>query len=247
MSVGSNLAEEDDVIIGSATEALLDDGDEQAAALLLDVLGCRVSYYSDDPGATLVLCVPRWLHERFTDDVRRRILGAIAPPAHQPQGMTIVRVWFEAPLAEPGWRSRAVESLNQGPSNQGTIAPPPRGQQWITEDRMRFRDQAERAVYRALKRAQQALPNHESLTVLPNCAALARIGSTWEPDFVVAYKGRVGIIEVDGASHQGRAAADKTRGHFFEDSGMAYVDRGSSKTQRTMTRWTLMSQGSYNV
>jgi hypothetical protein len=90
---------------------------------------------------------------------------------------------------------------------------------------MRFRDQAERAVYRALKRAQQSLPSHESLTVLPNCAALTRIGSTWEPDFVVAYKGRVGVIEVDGASHQGRAAADQTRDRFFEDSGMAYVDR----------------------
>jgi hypothetical protein len=36
---------DDDQMIGTAVEALMENGDEQAAALLLDVLGYRVAYY----------------------------------------------------------------------------------------------------------------------------------------------------------------------------------------------------------
>lgn len=90
---------------------------------------------------------------------------------------------------------------------------------------MRFRDPGERNVYRAFKRAQHRLPSTESITILPNASARPFVAHTWEPDFVIAYKGRVGIVEIDGPTHQGRAAADKSRDHFFENSGVAYVDR----------------------
>ena len=36
-------------------------------------------------------------------------------------------------------------------------------------------------------------------------------GHTWEPDFLVAYNKRVGVIEVDGSTHHNRWAADKTK------------------------------------
>jgi hypothetical protein len=34
-------------------------------------------------------------------------------------------------------------------------------------------------------------------------------------------------LETDGPTHQGRAAADKSRDHFFENSGAAYLDRSA--------------------
>jgi hypothetical protein len=212
----------DDLIIGTAVEALLEDGDEQAAVLLLDVLDWRPIYPGEGSWVTVVLSAPRWQHDRFTPEIRDRILKAIQDPAAV-EGLWVTEIQLEAPLAQPGWRERAEERLRQGPSNQAVIGPPPRT--WPTEDRLRFRDAGELAVYRALKRAQAALPPHESLTILPNPGARTRAESTWEPDFVVAYKNRVGIIQVDGSTHQGRAAADKTKDRFFEDCGIAYVDR----------------------
>jgi hypothetical protein len=83
---------------------------------------------------------------------------------------------------------------------------------------------AEAAVYRELKRVQERLPETETLTIVPNCACRV-LRHTWEPDFVVAYKGRVGVIEVDGASHQGRREADKSKERIYENGGFAYVDR----------------------
>ncbi|MFE2065930.1 hypothetical protein ACFXDH_26715 [Streptomyces sp. NPDC059467] len=46
-----------------------------------------------------------------------------------------------------------------------------------------------------------------------------------EPDFLVTYKGRVGILEIDGTHHNARRALDVTRDHLMHDSGIAYVDR----------------------
>ena len=50
-------------------------------------------------------------------------------------------------------------------------------------------------------------------------------GRTWEPDFLVVYGGRCGIIEVDGYSHQNRWVADKSHDAIYEDSGIAYIAR----------------------
>ncbi len=48
--------------------------------------------------------------------------------------------------------------------------------------------------------------------------------STWEPDFLVIYKGRAGIIEVDGRTHVKKWLSDGSRDCLFEDAGVAYVD-----------------------
>jgi hypothetical protein len=39
-----------------------------------------------------------------------------------------------------------------------------------------------------------------------------------------SYKGRSGMIEVDGGSHRGCWSNGKSRDRLFEDAGVAYVD-----------------------
>ncbi len=91
-------------------------------------------------------------------------------------------------------------------------------------DRMHFRDDAEVRVYQALKRAQERLPKHETISIAPNCAVRVA-GATWEPDFVLVYKGRAVAIEVDGGSHRKKWASDRSRDDRLTDGGFQRVCR----------------------
>lgn len=62
-------------------------------------------------------------------------------------------------------------------------------------------------MYEALKRAQESRPPADTITIVPLPSARVP-GHTWEPDFLVAYRGRVGAIEVDGPHHTGKRAAE---------------------------------------
>jgi hypothetical protein len=113
-------------------------------------------------------------------------------------------------------------SITRKPVNQAALVALPGG--WLTEDRMAFRDAGELAVYRGLKRAQASRPVWDTLTIVPN--PLARVaGRTLEPDFFVAYRGRCGMIAVDGDSHHGRWQSDKSKDDLYENSGIRYVNR----------------------
>ena len=93
------------------------------------------------------------------------------------------------------------------------------------EDGLLFTNEGERTVYRALKKIQEKeFPHEESIGIYP--LPRGRVPAhTWEPDILVTYKGRVGVLEVDGPSHNGRRALDRTRDHVLLDSGVAFVDR----------------------
>ena len=94
----------------------------------------------------------------------------------------------------------------------------------LESDRLLFRTPEELLVYDELCRIQRELPRHENLTIAP-VQAVRVPGHTWEVDLLVMYRGRVGVIEVDGGAHHGRWAADRTRDRLLEDAGVAYVDR----------------------
>lgn len=101
-------------------------------------------------------------------------------------------------------------------------------------DSMTFRSQAEVSVYRALVAAQAAMPKFRSMTVTPN-APVRVPGRTIEVDFLVLYRGRCGVIEVDGHHHGGRRAHDRSRDRLLENAGLAYVDRiGVEETDDTV-------------
>ena len=68
------------------------------------------------------------------------------------------------------------------------------------------------------------MPSDETIGIFP--LAGGRLpGKTWEPDVLVTYKKRVGVLEIDGPQHNARRAMDMSRDNLWLDTGVAYVDR----------------------
>ena len=96
--------------------------------------------------------------------------------------------------------------------------------QWPMADGLTFGSEAEIVVWHELKAVQAILPRTETIGIVPNCV-LRVAGHEFSPDFVVTYKGRAGIIEVDGPHHRGRYAADRQKDELELDAGMKYAYR----------------------
>lgn len=92
------------------------------------------------------------------------------------------------------------------------------------EDWLSFTKAGELTVYQALKKLQDSVPHDDAIGIFP--LADGRIpGKTWEPDILVTYKGRAGVLETDGPHHNARRAMDTSRDHLWLDAGIAFVDR----------------------
>ncbi|WP_432869236.1 hypothetical protein [Microbispora rosea] len=122
------------------------------------------------------------------------------------------------------WREQAREQLSgKRVTNQGrrVRVESPR----FAEDGFVFTNGGELNVYRALKQLQEKdLPVHDTIGIYPLPGARVP-GRSWEPDLLVTYKGRAGVLEIDGPHHNGRRALDATRDHLLRDAGVAFVDR----------------------
>lgn len=133
-----------------------------------------------------------------------------------------VNVRLRTPAAD--WRERRREVRERGErtvNNQGTS----RSVAAVTrKDRLQFDSPAEVRVYDALVRRQATLPPESTIAILPGPGARV-LGRTRWPDFLVTYRGRVGMIEVDGHHHNGRAAADRSRDSLLSDAGIKHVER----------------------
>jgi hypothetical protein len=138
-------------------------------------------------------------------------------------------IWFAGvreilPDVGPGWREnlRRQFSGEKRPTNHarrirsGVVS--------HAEDWLSFTNEGELTVYRALKNLQESYPRDETIGIFP--LAGGRIpGHTWEPDVLVTYKGRAGVLEIDGPHHNTRRAMDISRDHLLRDAGIAFVDR----------------------
>lgn len=79
-------------------------------------------------------------------------------------------------------------------------------------------------MYQALKQIQESFPRENTIGIFP--LAGGRLpGKTWEPNVLVTYKGRAGVLEIDGPHHDVRRAMDLSRDHLLLDSGIAFVVR----------------------
>jgi hypothetical protein len=223
----------EDLDLGAAAGLLLDDGKTQAAALLVDArlsaeyVDTGFPMFGASEGAAIdlfnaVLEVPRFLVERFTEDIESEIHHALNE-VMEPQSVHILNLRIRGTVepATRDWRERVLARLNPDPVNQANIGPPI--ERPIIEDRCAFRSREEQRVYRALKRARDQRPDDDTLGIAPN-PALVIHGHTWEPDLVITYRGRVGVVQVDGPHHRGRLAAEASRDRLLRHSGIAEID-----------------------
>ena len=107
------------------------------------------------------------------------------------------------------WRQQVRTSLESGPSNQGR---PFGTSKVLTHAGLNYRTTAEVAIAKVLEQA-------DNILFLPNCAAVAGKVQK-EPDFLIFYRQRVGVLEVDGGSHIGRMAEDSLRDSYFQGQGI---------------------------
>lgn len=219
------MDEKNDMQLGTAIKLLFHRGRHKAVNLLLSAEDVVWEWKNSDWGIEyyeLGLVVDIDMFDEYHDD---EVFGAIcnafcAVMKGQKEGVSAVNLY--PALVRRDWRKDVESHLRGKPSNQAALVKLP--DRFPVVDSMRFRDGAETAVYSALKAKQEALPATDSLTIIPN-ASVRIPGHTWEPDFVVLYRGRAGVIEVDGGSHRKKYAADKSRDKLLEDAGITRVER----------------------
>ncbi|WP_370352766.1 hypothetical protein [Catenulispora sp. EB89] len=215
-----------DHILGVAATVLARNGDRKLAMLLANVVSVRYGLDPEDQSWDNlwidVLPEDQPAYTEETIEQLKRLFNDIGERRSYPVGWVCVRQVL--PEVGPGWQSQLkAQADGERPTNQGRrvrLAPPK-----FTEDGLWFTNAGELAVYRALKRLQDSvLRSEETIGIYP--LAGGRVpGRTWEPDVLVTYKGRAGVIEVDGPHHNGRRAMDRTRDHLLMDAGVAFVDR----------------------
>jgi hypothetical protein len=215
-----------DSALGHTVMLLMRRSERAAAELVLEVETFKVEHDSYHDEWLLWLEVAPEQISRFTDvlvDKLRETCRELCLRLDYYDFTLDVRETL--PDVGPHWREqlRGQMTSTLRPTNQGRRVRmgPPR----FKEDHLAFTNEGERAVYLALRQIQDMdLPKEATIGIYP--LAGGRLpGRTWEPDFLVTYRGKSGVLEVDGPHHNGRRAMDTTRDHLFHDAGIAFVDR----------------------
>lgn len=220
------MDEKVDAQLGTAIKLLYHRGEHKAVGLLLSAKDLIFDWEGDDWNVNyfslgVVVDIELFVEYGENDDLLSKIRDAMNDVVRaQNEGVNSVQL--HPAIVEGDWRKDIQTTLRGKPKNQASLVVLP--DRFPVQDAMRFRDSAEVAVYSALKTKQRALPNTETITIAPNPSVRVP-GHTWEPDFLVAYQGRVGAIEVDGGTHRKKYASDKSRDRILEDSGISLVDR----------------------
>jgi hypothetical protein len=142
----------------------------------------------------------------------------VLPPGYHLDDIYI-RVNYGDP--HPDWRSELLNTLHSvSISNQGVEIS--KASPILIWEKLRFRSATEVRIAQALDRA--------GVLFFPNCRA--RLGSksnrlNCEPDFLVCYEGKWGILEVDSDLHHPptRAAQEHERDRLFQAHGLFFVQR----------------------
>lgn len=210
--------------MGGGAALLLLRGNRDIASLLLEVERVIPEYDRENESRDIWLEVRPEAILRFsgaTDKIRETLVEFANRKGY---GIDWVGIREILPDIGPDWREQLRERLDgKRPTNQGRRArvDAPRH----VDDGLSFTNAGELKVYRALKRIQeQDLRNDETIGIFPLAGGRV-LGRTWEPDLIVTYKGRAGVLEIDGPYHNQRRAMDVTRDHIFRDSGVAFIDR----------------------
>ncbi|GAA0648150.1 hypothetical protein GCM10009548_12040 [Streptomyces malaysiensis subsp. malaysiensis] len=215
-------------VLGAAAILLHRQGDAETAAMAADVTSSHLIFSGEDSGGMewyrAVLDVDPHLVPRYTEEVLQRISNAMRAATARDPWMRVmhIQVLPTIPEVSANWRKQLQSASGPQPTNQarrGRLEP-----QHPMDDGLHFTNKWEHAVYRVLKERQAALPDNDTIGILPLCAMRVR-GHTYEPDLLITYRGRAGVIEIDGPHHKGRASDDKSRERLLRNAGVGYIDR----------------------
>jgi hypothetical protein len=207
-----------------AVHLLMGRGHENIVRLLLDVDRIEVDPSEQEyDGDELWLEVAPEHMTGFTKDAVEKIRDA----CKEIDKRKSYGIWFAGareilPEVGPDWQDNLRQLLGGKPTNHARRIrnEPPR---WV-EDGLSFTNDGELKVYQALKRIQIRYPSDDTLGIFP-LAAGRLPGKTWEPDVLVTYRKRVGVLELDGPHHAVRRAMDMTRDSLWLEAGVAFAYR----------------------
>ncbi|MGW5500208.1 hypothetical protein [Streptomyces rochei] len=214
-----------DSLLGHMAALLFQRGDTRHVQLLLLVRESVIEYDQDAQDWDLWLEIDPVNYAVFTDEVKSHLRDVFRPVTRRLNyGVDNLLFRETLPRVGPDWRESLAGMLSgERPTNQARRTMPEKPQR--IQDNLAFTNAGEQRVYQALKHLQEKeLPSEQTISIfpLPN----GRVpGHTWEPDLLVTYRGRAGVLEIDGPNHRVRRAMDTSRDHLLRDAGVAYVDR----------------------
>ena len=214
-------------VLGAAAILLHRQGDNGTAELAADVTSAHLLLWDTDFGVhtyKAVLEVEPHMLSGFTEDALERIVGAMRAATARDLNVTVgyIEVLPTIPEVSADWRKQLRTAAGPQPSNQARrvrLEP-----EHPIEDGLHFTNKWELGVYRVLKDRQLALPDNDTIGIMPLGAMRVR-NHTYEPDLLVTYRSRAGVIEIDGPHHKGRASDDKSRERLLRNAGIYYIDR----------------------
>lgn len=215
-----------EMVLAVSATLLHQQGHEDIAALLALAEDCELEYQEEDWGKAwfeAILDYDQAHLGRFTEEVKERVLAAMQQVCERQNfGVSGLRARTILPDVGPDWRQQLTTGGKARPSNHArrTRIGPTHPQ----ADGLHFTNEWEWRVYVVLCERQQQLPDNETIGISPLGAMKVR-GHVFEPDFLVTYKGKAGVIEVDGPHHKGRSSDDKSRERLLRNSGVKYIDR----------------------
>lgn len=222
------LPSSDDLYWGALRFLVAVEEDEKAAA---DVLAsCSLaydeivedSYEGHVPLRVALTCGTRKTYEVLNDEssgVSRAIKKSLN--VHLPLGIVVkylVATIQPIHIDQEQQAQLLGQITEKGVRNQALGAEHPR--EW---NRLYFRSETEIRIARTLE--------EKKALFFPNCVARTSTPSgrtNLEPDFLVYYDGKWGILEVDGPHHTGKAATDHDRDRVFRSQGIK-VERYDAK------------------
>ena len=229
-----------DWCLGQSVQALIEDDAEELAAVLL---ACRLSWhfnewdqYAEVNYVRAILHGPmsaikqiRIEKTEYDDDIAdyitwqpnviavEKILALVLGPK-----IKAVELAYQVETSNlpSNWRDELLEiARKRGTTNQGRTVSV-QSSQTIQYANLNFRSASEIKIAQAL--------DNKGIMYFANCTARVNRGGdrvNREPDFLVCYNGRWGILEVDGEPFHtpANAAQDHERDRLFEHHGVRFV------------------------
>jgi len=202
-------------LLYGVTRLALARGDAGLAALLVECT-VRVSAW-DEWTDEVVLYVPPEAHRIFINDwVGISEVGSDEPYlemlfnlANDGRDINRLSIKVDTSSITEDWRAQLKGQIEEDASNQGR---PFGDSRIVVHNGLNYRSQSEVEVAKQLERS-------EDILFFPNAGAVAGKVPK-EPDFLVFYRNKVGVLEVDGPTHAGRAADDSIRDSYFQRQGL---------------------------